>query len=70
MMLLIGSNSSTTRPAGPMQSMPLILQLNQTLEKAQKALEKAKTKEVIHICVDWHNTLEKDDDVSAETWQL
>ena len=29
-------------------------------------LEKAKTKEVIHICVDWHNTLEKDDDVSAE----
>ena len=36
------------------------------MEKAKKALEKAKAEEVIHICVDWHNTLEKDDDVSAD----
>ena len=51
--------SSSSKPAGPMQSMPLVGQL-------EKALEKAKAEEVIHICVDWHNTLEKDDDVSAD----
>lgn len=58
--------SSSSKPAGPMQSMPLVGQLDEALEKAKKALEKAKAEEVIHICVDWHNTLEKDDDVSAD----
>ena len=54
-----GGASSSTKPAGPMQSMPLIGQLDE-------ALEKAKSSEEVHFCVDWHNTLEKDEDVSAE----
>ena len=46
-----------------MVAMPVVQQLDIALEKARPALEKEAEK--YHICVDWHNTLEKDEDVSA-----
>ena len=58
------AEAAAATAAGDLVSMPLVQQLDNALEKAKPVI--LQKTDPIHVCVDWHDTLEKGEVISAE----